>query len=304
MKLKSKGLFPLLVLGSLLWVSSHANAQTTVQEWVVQGEQFSSVGKFDKAFEAFNKALELDPNSVRALIGRGEYLYWFADDQAKALATAEKAAALKPKDANLLKLLAELFASLKMPDRSFDYYEQALAIAPQSRETLEDRARLLEDTARDRNNDPKLLERSLADYTVLVGLFPLSELYWLRRGYVNSDLGRHEAAIADFTEALVLNKESFALLHRANSYLALKRYDEALVEFQKQNSGESYAGQAQIYAVRNDLEQSIKFWNWAVLADSYNDGYLRGRAEVLRRLNRLDEAQADEKKAAELAAAQ
>ncbi len=297
------------LLGALLMINGAAFAQTTAPAWVEAGRGFVNSNQNDKAIEAFNKALELEPNNIAALVARGNYYYWQGNDEKKALADVESAAKIGSKDVEELNSLAILFDTLSLHEKALEWYDKAIQIDPKAQWPLENRARTLEDLARDKNNDKALLQKALTAYVQLTEAVPSTEIGWLRRGYIESDLGLHEKAVASFARTIILQKAPDAIGYtwRGRSYLALKKYEEALADFRKAQefggaSSELYADAARAYEGKKDDVNALKCWNFAVSSPDSGPEPLKGRAEFYRRTGKMDLAIADEKKAAELEA--
>lgn len=86
-------------------------------------------GKYDKAVEQYNKALELDPNYGEAHNELG-YAYLFMRNFEKSLEHFKKYASLNPDDANPRDSMAEAYFLMGRLDEAIAKYKEALEIKP------------------------------------------------------------------------------------------------------------------------------------------------------------------------------
>jgi serine/threonine protein kinase/Tfp pilus assembly protein PilF len=85
--------------------------------------------QYDPALEAYNKALELDPNYA-SVINQLTYVYLNMEDFEKALEYSRQYVSLLPGEANPLDSLAELFLFMGRLDEAVTKYKEVLEIKP------------------------------------------------------------------------------------------------------------------------------------------------------------------------------
>lgn len=84
---------------------------------------------YDKAIEAFNKAINIDPNYLSAFINLG-FAYQYKEDYVKAIQAFEKAIILNPKSAKLYNTIGLLYDKMGKPDIAVIAYKKAVNLDP------------------------------------------------------------------------------------------------------------------------------------------------------------------------------
>jgi len=84
---------------------------------------------YDKAIEAFNNALKIDPNYMSAYINLG-YVFQYKEDYIKAIQSFEKAIILNPKSAKLYNTIGLLYDKMGNPDKAVVAYKKAVSLDP------------------------------------------------------------------------------------------------------------------------------------------------------------------------------
>jgi len=119
-----------LAIAVLILAGIPAFGQTTAEEWFDKGVNLSNQSRYNEAMKAFDKAIELNPQSAEAWAGRGFSL----NGQIKyyeALQAYDKATQLDPKLAEAW--VGKGFAILSLSDNpfeSFDAFDQAISLDP------------------------------------------------------------------------------------------------------------------------------------------------------------------------------
>ena len=106
-------------------LSDKAKARVEAQSWFMTGKLEQREGRTAKAYEAFQKALDLDPNSV-AIYREMIPLAFQMNKPAEAAKLAEKAIELDPEDFEILQQLSMLSASSGRIDEAIGLIERAL----------------------------------------------------------------------------------------------------------------------------------------------------------------------------------
>ena len=110
-----------MVLLIILCIFVPVAATETAEEWNNRGAYLLSLGKFEEAIDAFNKAIELDPNCDKAYSNRGG-AYFYLKYYDKSLKDFNKAIDLNPKnDANYYNR-GLLYYVLKKYERAIEDY--------------------------------------------------------------------------------------------------------------------------------------------------------------------------------------
>lgn len=84
---------------------------------------------YDKAIEAFNNALKIDPNYLSAYINLG-YCYQYKEDYVKAIQSFEKAIILNPRSAKLYNTIGLLYDKMGNPEKAVIAYKKAVNLDP------------------------------------------------------------------------------------------------------------------------------------------------------------------------------
>ena len=81
-------------------------------------------------------------------------------------------------------------------------------------------------------SDMGLYDKALKDFDRAIELMPSYASTFNNRGLVYEKMQQYEKAIEDYTTTLGLEESAIAYFNRANSYLLLKKYDDALHDYQ------------------------------------------------------------------------
>jgi tetratricopeptide (TPR) repeat protein len=87
--------------------SYSASQSNTAQEYSNAGQQLSNAKKFDKAIQYFTAAIRMNPNVADFFIGRG-YCYYRQAIYSQALEDFQKAHAINPQDAAVIRIIQTL----------------------------------------------------------------------------------------------------------------------------------------------------------------------------------------------------
>ncbi len=206
-------------------------------------------GAAPMALSEFNRALELQPGYVEALLARGD-LYIKMNAPHEALADYELANEKAPDDDRVLAALGETLAVIGKDREAMFVLNKALLVNESNARAAAVRGRLhlkreyiedgLVDLQTALESDPDNVEirklragvflrqrqyaNARAELTQAISVNNNSaELYYLR-GLANFELKLNDQALADFTRSLQLDKSlSAAYVARARLYLRLKR---------------------------------------------------------------------------------
>ena len=132
----------------------------------------------------------------------------------------------------------------------------------------------------------------------------------LARGIAAAHIGRHEEAILDLTRALTVQSESreerlSAYFHRAGSYHALGRHDEAILNYDNvaalsDNHMAALLGRAASREAQGDFERAIDDYSRAIRFEPSNAEAVYGRATAFTHMEDHDRALKDFDRALEL----
>ncbi|MEV6393613.1 tetratricopeptide repeat protein [Streptomyces sp. NPDC051907] len=211
------------VLGLIL-ARPDLDDQTRVAALVVRGRDHRKAAAYEDAVADYQRALDLDPDCLRALFGLGE-TYRHTGRYEEASAQFERALRLDPADAWALSSLAQTKHALGRSEEALADLDRALVARPahvwalvrraQVRNALRDVDGALADIGRARELDP--------DNAWIVG----------ENGWILRHAGRYEEAVALFDRALAIDPAyAWALGSRAMAKNALGRTDDALADLE------------------------------------------------------------------------
>ncbi len=168
---------------------------------------FLNTGKPEQAIGDYNQLLQAHPGTARLLVGRGDALNNLRQYD-RAIADFDKALAIEPKNDEAMNDRAWAYQHKGDLTQAIKGYSDALALATELRGLiLSNRC-----VAKAMNND---IGSAMADCEDALKTDPKSGDFLATRGFVNLKAKRFDAAIMDYTAALVINpQDSFALYQR------------------------------------------------------------------------------------------
>lgn len=213
--------------------------ELSAAEWIEKGHAVSSRDdEFKGAFEAYSRAIELDPDNSKAYYFRARI-----SEKNQALADYYKILSIAPKDSESHLLRAWTYKELEKSDLAFEEFAKAIEKAAGSKEkaaAYHDRGRyyllfrprpFVAPTSRD---IPDALERSIRDFSRAIALDPLEASYYSARANSYMGTGQHELSLADLNRAIEMDPKSAGLYSsRAHVYRLLKKPELAVADFSR-----------------------------------------------------------------------
>jgi tetratricopeptide (TPR) repeat protein len=281
----------------------------------------------DKALAALTQAIALDPTLWQAYVNRAQAYYNKAQYDA-ALADANSAIAAAPKLGTPYVYRAVIYRAKAQPDLAQADFDHAVAVHPSVR-TYTARGSFYADK---RDN-----QHAIDDYTAGLKIWPddmdlilrRAALYWRTdqdaladseyrraltvnditpygRGLAEDALKMDDKAVADFSQALVLNPgKTDALYHRGHIYARQGKTDLALADFDAvlavRADPASMRGRADVFLTLNKAPEAEAAYT-QVIAVAPRDAYsYANRSSAYKLEAKFDQAMADINKAIELA---
>jgi tetratricopeptide (TPR) repeat protein len=190
------------------------------------GELESDAHRDDKALNAFELAIQWDPNCWLALHNRAVSRAQQGELDG-ALGDFNRTLDLNPGLAVAYRNRGELLAALGRTEEAIADYDSALAQMPHDAELHDMRGHALHRFGR--------YDEAIADFGAAVRLAPEDAAPYAHRGNVYAEMGEYKKAIADFRQALSIDSES-AEAHRSLAWLLATCPDQ-----QYRNSREALA---------------------------------------------------------------
>lgn len=169
-------------------------ACTTLQtssEYLLRGDGYFQDGKPQKAIEAYNRALELNPDNLEGYASRGA-VYYFTGDYDKAEQDFLRVLYKNPYQVDAYTAYASTLAAKGDFENALEVLNLALQLRPSKPEIFFSRAGVY--FMLGRFND------AVRDYTSVINLSPAAEVY-NARGAAYERMGKTDLAQKDFEEA-------------------------------------------------------------------------------------------------------
>lgn len=179
--------------------------------------------QYEAALAGFDRALELNPNSVRAWLDRGVCLYdlqRFED----AIESFDRALALDPSEFTAWLNRGVCLYLLDYCEAALESYSQAIQLDPTCATGWFNQGVVLAQLER--------YEEAIASYSRAIELDPAHANSWLNRGIVFETLEHHAEALADYDKLLEFEPDNAQVwLSRAGMLNGLGRFEEGEASF-------------------------------------------------------------------------
>ncbi len=163
----------------------------TSSEYLLRGDGYFEDGKPQKAIEAYNQALKLNPDNLEGYASRGA-VYFFTGDYDRAEADFLHVLNKNPYQADAYTAYASTLAAKGDYNNALTVLNLALQLKPGKPEIFFSRAGVYFMLGR--------YNEALVDYTSVINLQPAAEVY-NARGAVYERMGEKELAQKDFNTA-------------------------------------------------------------------------------------------------------
>jgi tetratricopeptide (TPR) repeat protein len=221
------GLAAVLLCGSVVF--AHAQVQDrsslTAEQYRQQGDQFARQREYDKAIDAYRRAIELNPDLAAAYHGLGTTYFNMGRvvDSLEPLKTTVK---LEPNNAIAHLNLGTTLAALRRPDEALAEMNEAKRINPKSGRIQNDVGNFLANIGR--------LDDALNAYTEARKLSPDVPAVHHNIGLVFMRMGKFADAVAPLEEALRLNpRYSDARYMLSDAYTYTSQFEKAVQSWSK-----------------------------------------------------------------------
>ncbi len=213
------------------------------------------MGNFEEALDDFNKGLEVTPDSFEALNNRGNVfkeLYRYTE----ALADYDRAIAIQPDYIDALNNRGVVYQELRQFEKALESFNKVLVLKPSDHEALNNRGVIYKEL--------NLYEKALEDYGAAIAIKPDYAEAYNNRGIALKDLGQFEKAIEDYNKAIFL-KPHYAepYFNKSLQFLLLGDFKSAwpLYEWRwktNQNTGEKIKTSLPVW--RGETGKRLLLW--------------------------------------------
>jgi protein O-GlcNAc transferase len=247
----------------------------------------ASLGKNNLALASYDRALALRPDHADALNNRGNTLKELKRLD-EALASYDRALTVRPDDAKALNNRGATLHELKRLDEALASYDRALALRPDHAEALNNRGAILHELRRP--------DEALASYDRALTVRPDYAEALNNRGNALKELRRHDEALASYDRALTVRPDDAkAFNNRGVTLQELRRHDEALASYDRAvalrpDYAEALNNRGATLQELKRLDEALASYDRALSVRPDHADALNNRGNVLRELKRHDEA--------------
>ena len=190
-----------------------------------QGKFLIMIGQINRAIEAFNKTIELNPNDADSYNYRG-VAYFFRKHYAHAIADFDKAIQINPDYDEAYNNRGVAYRGQGKYDHAIADYTEAIRIKLDYAMAYNNRGVAYRELGK--------YDRAKEDYNEAIRIKPdYAEAYY-NRGNAYLDKGKYNRAITDYNEAIELNPNFIlAYVNRGFVYLRKRIYDLAIEDCNK-----------------------------------------------------------------------
>ncbi|MDK2907237.1 MAG: hypothetical protein PWQ66_1198, partial [Petrotoga sp.] len=190
-----------------------------------KGVEFGKLERHKEAIEAFDKAIEINPQFAEAWINKGVDLAEL-ERYEEALKAFDKAIEIKPQYAQAWFKKGFALGELGKYEEALKAYEKAIEINPQDDVAWFAKGFALSKLAR--------YEEVLKAFDKAIEINPQDAIAWFAKGFALSKLARYEEALKAYKKAIEINpQEDIAWLAKGFSLTELGRYEEAVEAYEK-----------------------------------------------------------------------
>ena len=247
-------------------------------DFYIQGGDKYEKADYQGAIQAFNEAIQLNPNYSEAYNNRGNARFQSGDNE-DAIADYNQALRINPNYADAYTNRGTIRSLLGDNQGAIADYNQALRINPNDAQAYNNRG-----VDRSKSGDN---EGAVADFNEALRIDPNYEAY-NNRGNARHDLGDNEGAIADYNEALRINpNESGVYSNRGNARFDLGDKKGAIVDFNQAvrinpnfaeayyNRGNARSNLGDKQGAIQDFQKSAELFQQQGKTDGYQDAVNR-----------------------------
>ena len=252
-----------------------------------RGEDHRLAKRYDEAVADYNRAVEIDPYSVLAIVGRG-VTYRLMGRYDEALADYNGAIELDPSNSWVIIGRGVTHQLAERYENAFADYNRAVEVDPYSVLAIVGRGDIHRLMGR--------YDQALADFNRAIELDPLTII---DRGEMYRLMGRYDQALADYNRAVELDPSSVqAIIGRAAGYRLMGRYDEALADYNRAieldpSDARAIIGRGETWRLMGRYDQALADLTRGIELDPGNALANARRGETYRLMGRYDDALAD-----------
>ena len=265
------------------------NSQEDAKYWVQIAFSHYMQKKFKKAIEAFDQAIELNPNIISPWFGKGE-VYRTIHNYDMALEAYDRAIELNPNIIPAWLGKGEIYRTIHNYDMALEAYDRAIELNPQLEpdQIWYDKGTVLYTLKR--------YEDSLEAFDRAIELNPKDAYYWNGRGNVLNEFQFYEAALSAFNNAIKIDpRGAYSWNGKGNALRHLGQNEEALFAFDRAIELEPkiafpWYGKGVVLVDLQRYEEALPVYDHAIKLDPTFAYTWNGKGDLLTNLERYEEA--------------
>ena len=252
-----------------------------------QGNTLYNLKNYDRALQAYEKALEIRPEYAEAWQGKGDVLQALQQYQ-EALESYEKAIQIQPNNWQAWLGRAQVFNRLGKSQEALEALQEAVTIKPNAAEAWQEIVQL--------QIRLKQYSNAISASDRLLKLEPDNSLAWYQRGWAAQNLREYQDAIKSYDEAVKIKPDlSSAWYQKGNILMNLQEYKKAIESYEKAvqfqpNLYQAWYSQGIALSKLGRNEEAINAYSEATQVKSnYAEAWYQ-KGWTLHQLKRYDEA--------------
>ncbi len=273
--------------------------ELSAADWIEKGHAVSGPeDNFKGAFDAYSRAIELDPKNIEAYYFRARI-----SEKNQAMSDYYKILSIEPKDSEAHLIRAWTYKELDRPDPALQEFGKAIAKAQGNKEKAAayfDRGRYYFTLSLRRPKPPGSPELAVRDFSHAISLDPENPSYFHNRATSYWGLGQYDLAIEDFNAGIRLDPKSAGLYSgRGQLYQLLQKPELAVADLSRAIELEGpdhlfashdYMLRAMSYEKLGKFDLAIQDWTNLLKRKPDDPFYLSERADLYSKIGKYDQA--------------
>jgi tetratricopeptide (TPR) repeat protein len=237
------------------------------EDWLNKGLSLDSLGRFNEAVLTFDRALSLNPSSLKALVHKSRSLL-NSGKVPEALSCIDEGMKLDPLNGELWFYKGECNWKLGDKDRALQCFDQALELVQEGSVILGRKGRLLFEL--NRHDD------ALACYDAALAENSRAADIWTEKGSLLISMKRFEAALDCINQSLEINPRSRdALYHQGRALFSLGFFSKAIDGLEKclaidKDFGDAWVMIGDCYRENGNNAEALKAYRTAIKIQPQN----------------------------------
>ena len=222
--INEKSLFQDIYGFSMVNDVNHPIYEKTTEEYILEGNQYYQKYKFEKAIEAYEKAIEIDLDSDIACYNIG-LAYAKLSKFEKAIEAYEKAIEIKPDSHEAYYNMGVAYFRLGKYQKEIEAYKKAIEIKPDSHEAYDNMGAAYTELGE--------FKEAIEAHEKAIKIKPDSHKAYYNMGGVYFRLGKYQKALEAYEKAIVLNSELIIKLSKQQNWYPLEQWINNLTDNDK-----------------------------------------------------------------------